>query len=142
MNMQNNETQISLGILQIWSRMKAYIESAAEKNGLTLAQVFLLHSLYKDDKIIMASLAKRLHCDASNITSLVDRLESRSLIDRLDVPGDRRAKQLSITATGKEFIEDIILKLHTNTGLSNLAPEEIATLNKIILKMNNTSNNC
>ena len=137
--MIRKETQISLGILKLWSRMKTNIESVAEYHGLTLPQVFLLHTLYNDDKIIMASLAKRLHCDASNVTSLVDRLENKALIARHDVSGDRRAKQLTITEKGKEFIEDVLSKLDNETGLSSLSLKEMDTLEKIISKMNKTA---
>ncbi len=39
------------------------------------------------------SLADRLHCDPSNVTFLVDRLEERGLVERVNDLHDRRIKR-------------------------------------------------
>ncbi len=57
---------------------------------------------------MMSGLAKRLQCDASNITGIVDRLEARQLIERVVVPDDRRAKLLQITEVGSAIIESML----------------------------------
>ena len=43
----------------------------------------------------MGRLADTLSCDASNVTGLVDRLESRGLVRRQPSPDDRRVKVLA-----------------------------------------------
>lgn len=48
----------------------------------------------------MGRLAATLACDASNVTGLVDRLESRGLIVRRASDGDRRVKVLVLTPAG------------------------------------------
>jgi choline kinase len=48
----------------------------------------------------MGRLAEALACDASNVTGLVDRLESRGLIQRRPSAEDRRVKVLSLTPAG------------------------------------------
>ena len=48
----------------------------------------------------MGRLAATLSCDASNVTGLVDRLESRGLVRRRPSENDRRVKVLQLTATG------------------------------------------
>jgi DNA-binding MarR family transcriptional regulator len=45
-------------------------------------------------------LAETLSCHASNVTGLVDRLESRGLLRRRPAPADRRVKVLVLTPTG------------------------------------------
>jgi MarR family transcriptional regulator, organic hydroperoxide resistance regulator len=45
-------------------------------------------------------LAGRLHCDPSNVTFLVDRLEEKGLVTRAADPRDRRVKAVSLTAAG------------------------------------------
>jgi MarR family transcriptional regulator, organic hydroperoxide resistance regulator len=45
-------------------------------------------------------LAERLHCDPSNVTFLVDRLERRRLVSRARAAGDRRVTTLALTAAG------------------------------------------
>ena len=48
-------------------------------------------------------LAERLHCDPSNVTFLVDRLERRQLVARARVKADRRVKALALTPPGWRF---------------------------------------
>jgi DNA-binding MarR family transcriptional regulator len=48
----------------------------------------------------MGRLAQTLACDASNVTGLVDRLESRGLVRRRASSADRRVKVLVLTPTG------------------------------------------
>lgn len=46
------------------------------------------------------ALAERLHCDPSNVTLLVDKLELRGLVRRSEHPTDRRVKAISLTHAG------------------------------------------
>ena len=50
----------------------------------------------------MGELASALSCDASNVTGLVDRLESRGLLQRSPSAEDRRVKVLSLTPLGAQ----------------------------------------
>jgi DNA-binding MarR family transcriptional regulator len=50
--------------------------------------------------IPMGRLAETLACDASNVTGLVDRLESRGLVCRRPSAADRRVKALALTPKG------------------------------------------
>jgi DNA-binding MarR family transcriptional regulator len=49
----------------------------------------------------MGELAELLYCDASNVTGIVDRLESRGLVERTPDPNDRRVKRLVLTQQGR-----------------------------------------
>ena len=54
----------------------------------------------------MGRLAETLSCDASNVTGLVDRLESRGLVRRAPSAEDRRVKVLQLTPTGARLRGD------------------------------------
>ncbi|UWZ59663.1 MarR family transcriptional regulator [Dactylosporangium aurantiacum] len=49
----------------------------------------------------MRDLAEWLHCDASNVTGIVDGLERRGLVTRQSSPSDRRVKHLVLTEEGE-----------------------------------------
>ena len=51
----------------------------------------------------MSRLADTLSCDASNVTGLVDRLESRGLVRRQPSAEDRRVKVLQLTPAGSRL---------------------------------------
>jgi DNA-binding MarR family transcriptional regulator len=51
--------------------------------------------------VSLSSLADAQSCARSNITQLVDRLESEGLVRRVDDPADRRAVRAEITPQGE-----------------------------------------
>ena len=65
-------------------------------------QAHVLRLLDPERETTMSDLADALHCDASNITGIADRLEARDLVERRGAPRDRRVKALVLTPAGLE----------------------------------------
>jgi DNA-binding MarR family transcriptional regulator len=61
----------------------------------------------------MSTLAEALLCDASNVTGIVDKLESRGLIARQGTDHDRRVKHLAVTDRGRRIREKLIAAIMT-----------------------------
>jgi len=73
----------------------------------------------------MRALAELLGCDASNITGIVDRLETRGLVRRTADPADRRIKNVVLTDEGAEAVRRIRAEMMQGlTGLEQLDEEE------------------
>ena len=72
----------------------------AQEFDLSPPQLGALRSLDPDEPRPMSDLADMLHCDASNVTGIVDRLEDRGLVERRSAPQDRRVKMLALTPEG------------------------------------------
>ena len=53
----------------------------------------------------MGELAQLMHCDNSNITGIVDRLEERGLVERRAAEHDRRVKLIALTSAGNRLRE-------------------------------------
>src|SRR5438045_5870604 len=68
--------------------------------GLSFSQAHALRLLDPKTPMPMSALAERLFCDASNVTGIADRLETRGLVRRQSAEGDRRVKALTITPAG------------------------------------------
>ncbi|WP_299951117.1 MarR family winged helix-turn-helix transcriptional regulator [uncultured Modestobacter sp.] len=88
---------------QLWDFVYGYdaaYDRAAQQAGLSAAQACLLDQLTGGSST-MGELATALLCDASNVTQLVARLESRGLVTREPDPADRRVKRVSITPAGR-----------------------------------------
>lgn len=95
---------------QLWDFVYAYdaaYDSAASDVGLSAAQACLLDQLMVGGSRAMGDLAAQLLCDASNVTQLVARLESRGLVTRVPDPADRRVKRVSITAAGRRACRSV-----------------------------------
>jgi DNA-binding MarR family transcriptional regulator len=55
----------------------------------------------------MSELATAMHCDNSNVTGIVDRLEERGLVERRNAERDRRVKLIATTRRGRELREEL-----------------------------------
>jgi DNA-binding MarR family transcriptional regulator len=75
---------------------------------LTAAQGHALRILDPKRPVPMSALAEALVCDASNVTGIVDKLESRGLIARQGNDLDRRVKQLAVTERGAQLRDQLI----------------------------------
>jgi DNA-binding MarR family transcriptional regulator len=75
----------------------------AEEFELSPVQCHVLHLIEPGRPLPMCRLADTLGCDASNVTGLIDRLESRGLVRRQPSAGDRRVKVIELTATGSRL---------------------------------------
>ena len=81
----------------------------------------------------MSRLADTLSCDASNVTGLVDRLESRGLVRRQPSSHDRRVKVLQLTPTGARLRAQLLRRMTGGSlPLSRLSLDQHRTLVKIL----------
>ena len=87
-------------LVRLLVTQRAALPPVAAALELSPAQCHVLHLLEPDRPLPMGRLAKTLSCDASNVTGLVDRLESRGLVRRRPSAEDRRVKVLVLTAAG------------------------------------------
>jgi DNA-binding MarR family transcriptional regulator len=87
-------------LLRLLFAQRANLPPLAAELELSPAQCHVLHLIEPERPIPMGRLAETLACDASNVTGLVDRLESRGLVRRRPSASDRRVKVLVLTATG------------------------------------------
>src|SRR5437764_8892088 len=87
-------------LVRLFFAQRANLPPLAAELQLSPAQCHVLHLIEPDRPIPMGQLAETLACDASNVTGLVDRLESRGLVRRRASEADRRVKVLELTATG------------------------------------------
>ncbi len=89
-------------ILDCVGQLMAQILGVAERIAARLGvPAFFLKALHlMDCPMAMKELGRRMHCDLSFVTSIADMLEQRGLAARQPHPGDRRIKELVLTATG------------------------------------------
>lgn len=96
--------------LKLWLRLLKYtrqIEGELRENlrtefQTTLPRFDVMAALERfPDGLRMSELSSVLKVSNGNVTVVVDRLEKDELIERLPVPGDRRASRVQLTKTGK-----------------------------------------
>ena len=75
--------------------------------GLTMAQLVALHMLGHMGTQSVSKIAACLRLSPAATSHLVDRLVGVGLVARVEDPGDRRQKQISITAAGRSLIDRV-----------------------------------
>jgi DNA-binding MarR family transcriptional regulator len=90
-------------LVQIGHLLESHLEEALEDADLSLAKMGALSKLVEEgEPLTLSDLAARLTCVRSNITQLVDRLESDGLVKRMEDPADRRGVRAALTGLGRE----------------------------------------
>jgi DNA-binding MarR family transcriptional regulator len=87
-------------LVRFFFTQRANLPPMAAELDLSPAQCHVLHLIEPGRPVPMGRLAETLACDASNVTGLVDRLESRGLVRRHPSDADRRVKVLDLTPSG------------------------------------------
>jgi MarR family transcriptional regulator, organic hydroperoxide resistance regulator len=124
--------EVSELLATLFHEHKRRMMSLAKDYGLTPQQTSTLWLLEKNEKLAMSELAEMLMCDASNVTGIVDKLESRGLAQR--VPGeDRRVKMLTLTPAGQKHCVEFHDRLfEPPEWLLKLSKEDQRTLRDLL----------
>jgi MarR family transcriptional regulator, organic hydroperoxide resistance regulator len=99
-------------VFEFVDRMVGHLHKSAAELQLSPPQALALLRL--EMPLPMHDLAERLRCDASNVTGIVDKLEGRRLVERKVDEGDRRVKNLVLTAEGADLLGRLKASLSTD----------------------------
>ncbi|MDP2320277.1 MAG: MarR family transcriptional regulator [Acidobacteriota bacterium] len=123
-------------LVQFSFTQRASLPAMAAGLELSPAQCHLLNLIEPGRPIPMGQLAGALSCDASNVTGLVDRLESRGLIQRRPSAHDRRVKVISLTPLGTRLRASLIQRMTAPpANLARLSAEERRALVKLLRRL-------
>jgi MarR family transcriptional regulator, lower aerobic nicotinate degradation pathway regulator len=78
-----------------------------EAHGLTPVQFAALRQVGLTPGVDQRTLARSIGLDTSTIAGVIDRLESRGLMERRASPEDRRVRLLSLTDGGHELLQAV-----------------------------------
>ena len=78
-------------------------EAALAEEDVTVAQWSVLITVYRGDAVTPLEIARFVDVDPGAMTRLLDRLEDKSLIQRMPVDGDRRRMEIVLTPRAREM---------------------------------------
>jgi DNA-binding MarR family transcriptional regulator len=122
--MATSSAQLCTEFFRVMRGIKAAMSDVAEENGLTLQQAFLMHILYEGGVMQMGEVANCMHCDASNVTGIIDRLLAQEYVIRQESASDRRVKELTLTPKGYKFVHTLLADAPTAVGCDKLKAAE------------------
>ncbi|MFJ5232194.1 MarR family winged helix-turn-helix transcriptional regulator [Kitasatospora sp. NPDC088391] len=130
---------ITLEVVDLMARLVGLFhreyEEAAAARSLTGAQAKVL-ALLRRGPMPMRRIAQTLSCEPSNITGIVDRLESRGFVTREADPQDRRVKLVAATGAGVSASAELRESLNfAREPLAALDDEERGQLRDLLRRM-------
>lgn len=120
-------------------QMRGYAQRQLDtlQSGITVDQWVLLKIIDEYQKISQVELAQVANKDTASITRILDLLQKKGLIQRIDDEFDRRKYLVSLTGEGVAFVKrylPVVSRIRSQIahGLSN---DEIQTLKSILEKI-------
>src|SRR3982751_6768190 len=123
-------------LMRFFFVQRAHLPEGGAQFGLSAVQCHVLHLIEPEQPTPMNRLADALSCDASNVTGLVDRLESRGLVRRRASADDRRVKVLALTPTGSRLRAQLLERMTAQEHpLSRLSARDRRALVRILERL-------
>lgn len=73
-------------------------------SGITTPQLLVLQALEHSPNLSVGALARKLNLSQATVSSILDRLEKRQLVQRTKSDQDRRRSELTLTEGGKATV--------------------------------------
>jgi MarR family transcriptional repressor of mepA len=120
----------------MWAQRKA-AEDWVRARELSFEQSFVLGYLFQNPGAIQRDIARMTRTSAASVSSLLQGLERRGLVERRTEPGDERSKRVYATPAGIELISgfDTAMAATDETILAPLDEAERATLHALLAKI-------
>src|SRR5690606_7210422 len=102
------------------------LDRRLDEEGLTTTQFGVLETLFHLGPLCQRELGEKLLTSGGNITTVVDNLERRSLVQRVRSEEDRRFVSVHLTDQGRKLIADVFPRQlgRIVESLSALSPAE------------------
>ncbi|MDX6740590.1 MarR family winged helix-turn-helix transcriptional regulator [Actinocorallia sp. A-T 12471] len=119
-----------------WAQRKA-AEDWIKERGLSFEQGFVLGYLVQKPGEIQRDIARTTRTSAASVSSLLQGLERRGLVERRTEPGDERSKRVYATQAGADLIAGLesAMLAADEMILAPLDDAERATLHALLTKI-------
>lgn len=117
--------------------VEAHAASSVAASGLCASDFAVLEALLHKGALPVNTIGKKVLLTSGSITTAVDRLERRGLVERHDAPGDRRARVVHLTGEGRKLIKKAFAQhsAEMEQATSALSESERRTLLRLLKKL-------
>lgn len=119
--------------------MRTRFDQYARAHGMTRAQWLILARLSRQPGLSQNEMAAICEVEPITVGRLIDRLESRGLVERRADPADRRIRRLHLLPAAQPILDEITRYREDQTEvlLGSMTPEERDRLVEALLKIKN-----
>jgi DNA-binding MarR family transcriptional regulator len=125
------EAQIERDLAGIRRAMRQELEAEYAKGNVTLPQKAVMQIVVQTPGITLKDLSHAVSLAHSTVSGIVDRLESRGLIERRPDPADRRLSRLYPSSAVTRFVRERIPALRSGPLHAALARASAADRSRI-----------
>jgi MarR family 2-MHQ and catechol resistance regulon transcriptional repressor len=120
-----------------------YLYAGLEETGIDDTDFRILEALLNKGPLPVNTIGPRVFLTPGSISTAVDRLVERGLVNRVESPEDRRVRVVSLTKKGKELIAPIFRKhaAEISRVFADASPKELRTLETILKKIGKRAEN-
>lgn len=126
-----------LNFVNFLLQQKQVLIEVGLRHDLTSMQTLAL--LILDKPLPMGSLTTTLGCDASNVTGIVDGLQRKDLVKRVEDSSDRRVRMLVLSESGIKLrdtlFKQVIDEVDPNPIFAKLSLQELKTFFQLVDKV-------
>ena len=96
-----------LVLARAYGSISAYVERCVATSGLILSDFMVLEVLLHKGPLTMSGIGDKVLLASASMTSAIDRLENRGLVQRTFCASDRRIRIVQLTPAGATFISEV-----------------------------------
>jgi MarR family 2-MHQ and catechol resistance regulon transcriptional repressor len=102
--METSGSHLWLVLSKAYDSLRAHAERHIRSLGIGFSDFAVLEVLLHKGPLPVNQIGALVRLTSGSITAAVDRLERKGLVERQDDPGDRRARVVHLTASGRKLI--------------------------------------
>ena len=120
--MQHNsqEQQVLISIRQIIRATDIYSRKLSKEVGLTAPQLLILQAIKELGAVSISKLSENVSLSQATVTNIIDRLESRSLVDRHRSTQDKRVVHATLTDAGLHKVSEAPTPIQNTLSLIHI----------------------
>ena len=136
-NPQANAVHLWLVLWKAARALENYARTDIERLGLCQSDFGVLEALLHKGPLTITALGAKVLLTSGSITTAVDRLEAKHLVERHDDPDDRRARIVRLTRHGESLIRKLFAQHEQSIehAVKGLAARERETLTNLLKKL-------
>jgi DNA-binding MarR family transcriptional regulator len=127
-------------LLGVGRMIDGRIGALAAEHEMTVGEGDILLTLRRSGppyRLLPTQLTESLLVSSGTMTSRLDRLEHRGLVERVPNPEDRRSVEIALTKSGRKLVDAVVGEhvAREQEMLAPLSPRERETLTRILRKL-------
>lgn len=134
------DIQLTILLVLVARRWRSLLDEKLRPSGQSSARMEALSAIMNSpERSAQVDIARRLRIEGPTLTRMLDTLEKDGLVERLPDPGDRRSKQLQVTAEGEAALAEILAVAETYRArlLDGIGEEEREAMTRLLTTLLN-----